>query len=61
MLWNCVPAAPRIIRDIIDGLIRVAILNELEPVFLCVLIDQPLDHCRRSPTLPFNQARPEEN
>jgi len=61
MLWNCVPAAPRIIRDIIDGLIRVAIINELEPVFLCVLIDRPLGHCRRSPTLAFEPARKKIN
>jgi hypothetical protein len=61
MLWNCVPAAPRIVRDIINGLIRVAILNELEPVVLCVLIDQPLGHRRRSRTLAFKPARKKIN
>jgi hypothetical protein len=34
MLWNCVPAALRIVRAIIHGLIRPAILNETGYVIL---------------------------
>lgn len=53
--------ALRIVRDIIDGLIRAAILNEVEPVFLCVLINQTLGHCRRSSTLAIKPARKKIN
>ena len=61
ILWNCVPAALRIVRDIIDGLIRAAILNELGSVFLYVLINQILSHCRRSSTLSIKPARKKIN
>jgi hypothetical protein len=34
MLWNCVQVVLRIVRAIIDGLIRAAILNEAGYVIL---------------------------
>jgi len=56
-----VPAALRIVRDIIDGLIRAAILNEVGSVFLCLLINQTLCHCRRSSKLSIKPARKKIN
>jgi len=50
-----------IIRDIIDGLIRAAILNEVGSVFLCLLINRTLCHCRRSSTLSIKPARKKIN
>jgi len=50
-----------IIRDIIDGLIRAAILNEVGSVFLCLLFNQTLCHCRRSSTLSIKPARKKIN
>ena len=51
MLWDCVPTILRIVRDIIDGLIRAAIPDEMGSVFRCLLINQTLGHCRRTSTL----------
>jgi hypothetical protein len=47
ILWDCVHVALRIARDIIDGLIPAAILNELGSLFSCLVINQTLSHCRR--------------
>jgi hypothetical protein len=40
MLWNCVPVALKVVRAIIDGLIRAATLNESRYVFLCALMNR---------------------
>ena len=60
-MWDCVPAALRIVREIIDSLIRAAILPEVGSVFLWVLINQTLSHCRRSSTRSIKPARKKIN
>ena len=55
------PAALRIVWAIIDGLIRSAILSEVEPGFLCVLNNQTSGHCRRTSTLAIKPARKKVN
>ena len=55
-MWNRVLAVLRIVRAIIDGLIRAAILSEAGYVFLYVLMNQTLWHCRRSSTLAIKPA-----
>jgi hypothetical protein len=54
MLRSCVPAALRIVREIIDGQIQAAVLNAVGYVFLYVFMNQTLWHCRRSSTLAIN-------
>ena len=56
LLRNCVRVVLRIVRTIIDGLIRAATLNETGYVFRYVFMNQTLWHCRRSSTLAINPA-----
>ena len=61
VLWNCAPPALKIVWDVIDGLIRTAILNEVGSVFFCSLINQTLSHCRRSSTRSIKPTRKKIN
>ena len=49
--------ALRIVRDIIDGLIRAAILNAAGYVVLYLFMNQTVWHCRRSSTLANKPTR----
>ena len=57
MLWNCVQVVLRIVRAIIDGVIRAAILNEAGYVILYMFMNQSLWHYRRSSALAIKPAR----
>jgi hypothetical protein len=44
ILWSCEPATLRVPSDMIDGLIPAVIPIELRPHFLCLVINQILNH-----------------
>jgi len=59
-VWHGVPAGLRIVRDIIDGLIRAVILNEVGSVLRC-LLSQPDPVPVQTFLHAVDHARAEEN
>ena len=57
ILWNCVPAALRVSSDMIDDLIPAVIPIEQGSHFLCLVINEILNHCGLLFTLSIKPAR----
>ena len=56
-MWNCVQVVLRVVRAIIDGLIRSAIVKEAGYVILEVFMNQSVWHYRRSSALAIKPGR----